>query len=389
MGDANGKVVGTPGEGARLRIAQVAALLTAPLVILFCMLPKPGVEVWWTRPTGILIGAIFCLPLVAVFTPDRMRRNAAFAAALIGVFAATIFSLLIVIVFTGFSPGAGGADMLLAAMIILVPVTVLFIFWIVQWAKSIKSDPGYILPTVLWAIFAGVLMLVLVGAFFSPYRPGGQQVVLPERDMIKIDGCAWLYKGEQGKFPEGLAEISTWNPACLGDLESGRHGRLRYEYSSRSDSFELLARPQVSRLIANHSPLDWKSDQSGLIWDRAKGDRLVPTFVGPRYYRSYLECLRRAGLTDQTTLHNVLLENNCLQTGDVLDSDNSIRGFGARIQFALGDAQHKFILEMRPDRYGEETIRSYVSDGSGVIHATPENRPARFTDPPADPKEFE
>ena len=44
---------------------------------------------------------------------------------------------------------------------------------------------------------------------------------------------------------------------------------------------------------------------------------------------------------------------------------------------------------MKADPYGEATIRSYVSDATGVIHATPENRSAKFTDPVADPKEFE
>jgi len=380
---------GFSGEGTSIWIAQGGALLTVPLVIFFCMLLKPGFDAWWTRPTGILIGSVFCLPVLAVFIPDRLRRNAAIAAALIGVFAATLFFLLIVIVLTGFSPGRGGDDMLRVAIITLVPVTVLIIFWTIQWVKSIRRDRVYILPSVLSGIFAGVMTLVLAGAFFQPYRPGHQRAVLPEWDITKIDGCAWSYKEEKGTFPPSLAEISRWNPACLGDLGSGRHGEVRYEYSSRGNGFELHASVKPSRWLANGSSLDWKSDQSGLIWDRAKGNRLVPTFVGPRYYRSYLECLRRAGVTDQTTLRSVLSENHCLQTGDVFESDNSVRGFGARTQLVHGDGGHNFILEMRADPYGQQTIRSYVSDGSGVIHATPENRPARFTDPLADAKEFE
>jgi hypothetical protein len=43
-----------------------------------------------------------------------------------------------------------------------------------------------------------------------------------------------------------------------------------------------------------------------------------------------------------------------------------------------------FHLEARPKEYGKEALRSYFTDESGKVHATPYNRAAIATDPEAD-----
>jgi len=91
------------------------------------------------------------------------------------------------------------------------------------------------------------------------------------------------------------------------------------------------------------------------------------------------DCLKVYGPRPDPVLQAAANSNRVEDHGYILDYEAE--------RDASGKIGH-FNVSLRPKRYVEDGIRSYFMDDSGVIHATPEDRPAASTDPEALPCEL-
>jgi hypothetical protein len=91
------------------------------------------------------------------------------------------------------------------------------------------------------------------------------------------------------------------------------------------------------------------------------------------------DCLKAFGPRPDPVLQAAAHSNRVEDHGYILDYEPE--------RDPSGKISH-FNVTLRPKRYVEDGIRSYYMDDSGVIHATPEDRPATSTDPEALPCEL-
>lgn len=297
------------------------------------------------------------------------------------------------VVLIGLSPGRSGVGLVRSLLVLVLLEAPLILCWCIVWFRSIGGRSSVIAGSLL--LFP-VIALLALKFFFDTFGPRPPwyvveeyvQSVRAENDLVKIDACAWLYKNANGRFPVQLSEIRHWDSYCLDDFAFGSHWRYRYHYVGAKEHFQVRAEIAKSFWVAERPWTGNQSDESGLVWLLGEPQTLVPLSNGPHHYRKYLECLRNAGATTRDTLRAVVTERKCLQMGDQFVSDNEIKTDKAHIVFTPATDKGSFTLESRPLLYGDVTIRSYIADQSGKIHATAANRSATMSDPLADDREF-
>src|SRR6266700_263073 len=374
-----------------LSLKTISIAYAVMMAVLF-QVHTSGVDFWWSPFAKIVLLLISCLPAVAAFFPGWAGKRPMVATAAGGMLAGYCFSSAVIFVLIGFGPGQGGVGFMRVLLVLIPLEALLVVFWFIVWVRSIGGKSGKIVGSVLLApvvaLLAAQFFVDLLGQE-PPWYVGGNntQNIVPENDLVKIDACAWRYRSSNGRFPARLSELAHWDSYCLEDLASGSHGHYAYRYEGANDHFRVRAQRARNIWVVDRPWNGYESGESGLVWEWNKPQSLVPISIGPHQYKSYLECLRNTQAVARGTLRSIVTQRKC----EVLDqfvSDNEIKTYKARIVLKAMTAQGDFILESRPLLYGDVTIRSYVADRSGQIHATAEDRPATMADPLADEREF-
>jgi len=225
--------------------------------------------------------------------------------------------------------------------------------------------------------------------------------------MLWIHGAAQRYRlrHRDAGYPASLADIArdealgdkSSPPAFKAVLATGVWSGYRVQYRALPGgdgvvkAYELTAiplppadtpkSPQAAGFL--HGARSYFSDQTGeLHWARGTvgAGSPVESIIGHEMGQARL-----------------LLDNDWVWQGGFPAELRSDIHFAADYGYLLtyrpergaAGLRDKFRLEARPFRYGETGLRSYLLDESGVVHATPEPRPARLDDPMADDCELD
>jgi hypothetical protein len=261
-----------------------------------------------------------------------------------------------------------------------------------------------------------------------------QEVVA--RELVHTYGrCAFLYAKTHpdAGFPENASLMGPGGTACLTKVEalgapagySFRYAAAKSAGSARFDRFTAVAQHNwqhhfdaalmeekglfvvgISNVEQSHmvaaDQISW--DTPGMYkrqWDttvawmlprmqacstllrKQSPDSEFPTTLAAilslKEKPNDPDCLKAYGPRPDPVLQAAANSNRVEDHGYILDYEPE--------RDASGKIAH-FNVSLRPKRYVEDGIRSYFMDDSGVIHATPEDRPATSTDPEALPCEL-
>jgi hypothetical protein len=256
------------------------------------------------------------------------------------------------------------------------------------------------------------------------------------RELVHTYGrCAFLYaKTHPGTgFPENAALLGPGGTACLTKVEalgtpegySFRYAAAKSAGSARFDRFTAVAQLNwqhhfdaalmdekgifvtgISNVEQPHmvaaDQISW--DSPGIYkrqWDTSPGWMLVRIQACSTLLRTQsADSEFPAALAAILTVKEKPNDPDCLKVyGSGPDpilqaaaNSNRVEHVGYILNYepereASGKVTH-FYITLRPKRYAENSIRSYFMDDSGIIHATPEDRPAAPTDPAALPCEL-
>ncbi|MGB8525130.1 MAG: hypothetical protein WCD43_19360 [Candidatus Acidiferrales bacterium] len=249
-------------------------------------------------------------------------------------------------------------------------------------------------------------------------------------DLVRAYGkCAFLYSKShpESGFPENAAEMGPGGTACLTKTEAAgapagysfRYAAGKSEGAARYDRFSAATQLNMQHhydaalmdergiYVLGQSAVEQKSMVSAdqVSWDSAgmyKHPWNVTSWMLPRIqvcsnllrkesasseYPSTLaailsvkekpndpDCLKLFGSRPDLLLQAAANSNRVEDHGYILDYEPSRDASGKIVHFGVS---------LRPKTFGEDGVRSYFMDESGVIHATSEDRPATSADPEA------
>jgi hypothetical protein len=254
-------------------------------------------------------------------------------------------------------------------------------------------------------------------------------------DLVRAYGkCAFLYSKShpESGFPENAGEMGPGGTACLTKVQAAgapvgysfRYAAEKSEGSARYDRFSTATQLNMQHhydaalmdekgiCVLGQSAVEQKSMVSAdqISWDSPgmyKRPWNVTAWMLPRIqvcstllrraspgseYPSELaavlsvkekpndpDCLKLFGSRPDPLMQAAANSNRVEDHGYILDYEPSRDVSGKIVHFAVS---------LRPKAFGEDGIRSYFMDESGVIHATSEDRPATSSDPEAMTCEF-
>lgn len=243
-----------------------------------------------------------------------------------------------------------------------------------------------------------------------------QAGLVPAR-MYTVQKCLLQYAraNSRGSYPGSLRELNTDIPGCMNPaVASGETvDGFRYKFDSSEDHagihrFHLLADSIHSTgkshvaLFSDESFVLRKTDDVNYAPEKSRA--YVPTtkftlFLGSIQNHTHLERERlyweknHAALPPETLgssdLHypETLVDSQApgyFPTSEKQHDDNSFAddSYVYSYEKTAGPPEN-FRLEMRPARYGVTGLLSFFVDNTGIVRATPEDRPATPQDPPA------
>jgi hypothetical protein len=249
-------------------------------------------------------------------------------------------------------------------------------------------------------------------------------------DLVRVYGkCAFLYSKShpESGFPKNAAEMGPGGTACLTKTEAAgapegysfRYAAEKSEGAAGYDRFSTATQLNMQYhydaalmdekgiYVLGQSAVEQKSMVSAdqISWDSPgmyKRPWNVTAWTLPRIQVcSNLLRKESAGSEYSSTLAAILSvkekpnDPDCLKlfgsTPDLLlqaaANSNRVEDHGYILDYEPSrDASSKIVhfgVSLRPKTFGEDGVRSYFMDESGVIHATSENRPATSVDPVA------
>jgi len=250
------------------------------------------------------------------------------------------------------------------------------------------------------------------------------------RDLVHTYGnCAFLYAKlhPDTGFPENAMQMGPGGSACLtAEQAAGNPQGYSFHYaaeksagSARYDRFTAATQLDMQHhydaalmdekgiYVLGHSAVEQKSMVSAdqISWDSPgmyKQPWNVTAWMLPR-----IEVCSNLLLKESPSSEYPLALVAILSVKEKPNDPDCLKLFGSRPDLVLQAAansnrveDHGYILDyepardssgkvvhfgvsLRPKNFGQDGVRSYFMDDSGVIHATPEDRPATAADPEA------
>jgi hypothetical protein len=226
-----------------------------------------------------------------------------------------------------------------------------------------------------------------------------------------IAKCVFEYAAAhpQEAFPEKLEQLGAGGSACL-PIVPGKSLVEGYEFEYQSSSREsgvLRDRFTARSKLVQHVPgtfslADLQVDETG-IFVSLEGTRPFSFSPALALVNNVVGCLNRdfvarGGTSYPSSLRGLLsLKADygvpCVPPFEA--NELSVLGLWSnRFHYSFYDFTYTptdgtngafkgFHLEARPAEYAKKALRSYLSDQTGMVHATPMNRAATFNDPDA------
>jgi hypothetical protein len=224
----------------------------------------------------------------------------------------------------------------------------------------------------------------------------------PANVLGHINACAHQFSEQHGgQFPTKLTELGAKGTGCLETDFAKNHGvRIKYKATS------LDGKPRYSVLIKqggwfNFNSESYYSDDSGLVHESTpqqaadQTTQVLPTVAGT--IQAVARCLTENEAKNKypRSFDDFPVEASLVKEPNRTCSKEFVRGGikyqtnGTKLTYERKAAQDGFLLDARPEIYGQQGIRSYVVDETGIAHATPKNRRARLDDPIAPQCEYD
>jgi hypothetical protein len=338
------------------------------------------------RVTGRLLvfWALFVLPFVWItFCPRKWVATAVGTA--LGTAAINVPALLLFLLIFFVRPSKFSSDMIYLLMQIPLVIVALLV-----WIKDPLAKAKIVLP-------------VAAAAFLYCYAVDHSQLLgpAPSPDAVymvrSVDKCAIQYTAaHQAHYPDDLRELGPKGSECLpADMAQGNSDGVRLTYMLQPNGFRVLAdshsfwrdgRRQVGLLSSNQSGVvrvnvnKSRLDSSGSVLYDTEGSVPVDLQLAAR-------CLLKHGQPFPADLRSLSGPDGCLIAGGTwMREGNYLRAYGYVLTYtAMENATpgtRRFEINARPVPYGRLGLRSFFVDDTGVVRATPEDRPATAQDPP-------